>query len=308
VEQGATLRFATASAEDSSAGKVLQAWAKAVSKKSKRAVAVKVYFRASQGSDAAVVAKMRAGQLDGAVLTGAGLAALHGSLAVMEMPGLVDDWSQFDSIQTALVPEFRRLLAAEGIHLVGDVSHGAVRIFSKGAAVGVPSELRGRAVHERASDPLAVVRATVLGYSPVVKSEQEVLEALRIGLVDVVRASSLEATERRWAGALSNVLAPPCSRRVSAVVLRQGALAALPGEHRKLVEKTAAKMAVNLRKRLRKEDRKAQGFLRGRLSETKLDAAQLAAWRGAHQQVRRELSKGTFPTALVRKVEQLAGR
>src|SRR5262245_10142851 len=68
-----TLRVGSLAPKVSSWGKILRTWEKAVTDKTAGQIQLDVYYNGVHGMEDAMVAKMRTGQLDGAVLSSVGL-------------------------------------------------------------------------------------------------------------------------------------------------------------------------------------------------------------------------------------------
>ena len=109
-----TIKIGTLAPGDSPWGQVYKIWLKALHERSKLPDGQKsdtgkdygldatFYWNAQQGDEAAMVAKMKSGQLDSAVLTAQGLGQIYKNISALQMPGLFRDWATLDRARDAL--------------------------------------------------------------------------------------------------------------------------------------------------------------------------------------------------------------
>ena len=127
VSAKTTLRIATLAPKASSWGMVVKVWRKAVIKKSGGALDLKVFYNAVQGRENAMVGKMKAGQLDGALLSTQGLSAINPDVRALALPGLILDWNSLEKVRKALTPAFKNAYEEKGFILYGWSDAGLMR-------------------------------------------------------------------------------------------------------------------------------------------------------------------------------------
>src|SRR5882672_11409965 len=91
-----TIRMATIAPRNSTWGKVLDAWEKAVESKTQGEVDLTIYYNGVQGEERAVVAKMKSGQLDAGALSAIGLSHVYRDVMVLQLPGVTNSWPLAD--------------------------------------------------------------------------------------------------------------------------------------------------------------------------------------------------------------------
>ena len=93
-------------------GQVFKVWAKAVSEKSSGQLELQFFFNGQQGDEAAMVAKMKSGQLDGAAVTAVGLSKIYKPILALQIPGLFTTWAKLDAARDAMKAEFEKAAGA----------------------------------------------------------------------------------------------------------------------------------------------------------------------------------------------------
>jgi len=79
---------------------------------------VKIYWGGIMGDDEDIIAKMRAGQLQAAGITGQGAVIACPEFAVIELPFLFRGYDEVDCLRQQLFPEFDRLMQQRGFKLL----------------------------------------------------------------------------------------------------------------------------------------------------------------------------------------------
>jgi TRAP-type transport system periplasmic protein len=299
------LSIGTLAPKKSPWGKVFSAWSKAVKKKTDGKLKLKWYWNGSQGGEEAMVAKMRAGQLDGAAMTSTGLSKIDKKFSALQMPGLCADWGCVDRVRDGVYGELQSMANAQGFYLLGKGDVGLARTFSKGKAVKSPSDLRAMKVWGSASDPMSSTIGSVLGYTPVKKTVPSLLPAITSGQVNAATAPALAATQLQWASHFTHVAAKPAAGVIGGLVISKKKLDGLPGDVRDILKKSGKKAGKMLTKRIRKEDEKAFKLVSGKMTVVTLGAAEEAKFKSMFKKVRRQLGQGTFPSSWVSKLEGL---
>jgi TRAP-type C4-dicarboxylate transport system substrate-binding protein len=302
------LSLGTLAPKKSPWGKVFKNWAKKVDKETKGAVTLNWYYNGQQGDEKAMVAKMRAGQLDGAAVTSVGLSAIHKPILAFQMPGLFSDWGKLDAARDQLMPEFQEAFKKEGFALLGSGDVGLAHTMSKGTPIKAPGDLKSMKVYAWSDDPVAPVTASVIGYTPVLSGVPELLPKLSSGAINVATVPSLPAVTLQWQQHLDHVNEDVVGVGVGGLVMSQKTLDSLNADELEVVRKTGKKAGQKLTKKIRKEDEKAFETIKGRMTVVKLTDGERKVWSDTFKKIRGQLAQGTFPADLVKKLEGLAGR
>lgn len=288
-------------------GQAVDVWVKTVMEKSEGQLELQVFANGQQGDEAAMVAKMKAGQLDGALLSSVGLAKIHAPFAALELPGLATTWAKRDAAREAMKGVFEKGAADAGFLLAGWGDVGLARLATKGFAVRSPDDLKGKKPWLWREDVVTpAVFAAIGGITAVPLGTPEVLPNLNTGAVNAVSAAPLLMEQMQWAGKLDTIHDDVTTAVALGITFSQKRLAALPVKLRAVLTDTAAVTAAALLKRIRAEDAAAFTRLKAKMTLVTRTADERAKWEAVWKQARQKLAQGTFPPDLVAKLETLA--
>ena len=301
------LKIGTLAPKSSPWGQVFATWEKAVKEKSGGRLELQIFYNGTQGDEAAMVGKIKSGQLDGAAVSGVGLGKIYKPILALQLPGLFPSWAKLDAARDAMKAELEKGASDAGFTIVGWGDVGAVRLMTKGFGVRVPDDLKGKKPfmwRDGAIEP-AIFQA-IGGVSGVPLNIPEVLPNLNTGAINGLFAPALVAEQFQWASKLDQLQTHVHSYAIGALVLSSKKLDALPADLRAIVVDTGKVAAAALTKRIRNEDDAAFKRLKGKMTVTELSAADKALWDELYKQVRAKLGTSTFSADLVKKLEGLA--
>ncbi|MEZ4221253.1 MAG: TRAP transporter substrate-binding protein DctP [Polyangiaceae bacterium] len=302
AQAGTTLKMATQAPPRSDWGKVFKTWAKAVDQKTKGEVTVEWLWNGTAGPEGGVVGKVEAGQLDGAAITAVGLASIDKRFLALQMPGVFKNWGQLDRAREKLAPELIEAAQKHGFHLAGFGDVGIGRVFSKGFAVKVPSDLKGKRPGAIAEDVIAPkVYEAIGGVTAVPSSITGFLPKLNAKAINVMNTPSLAAVLLQWASRLDNMNSNATYFGVGAVVMSQKSLDKLPADKREVVADTGKQAAKALTKRIRRADDKAFNGLKKKMTVHDPTDAEKAEWKKVFDKACGRL-KGAIPAGALKKV------
>ncbi len=180
---GAQLRIATVAPAGSSFHKRLQGlgaeWSKGPG-----GVAMNIYA-GTQGGEPQIVRRMRVGQLQGAMLTAAGLSLIEPAVTALQyLPLLFQDWEDVDAVREKLRPELEGRLLKAGYVVMFWGDGGWVRFFSK-QPIQRLGDLKSMRVYASSGDPESVELFKNY-FTPVVLEPDQILLGLRNGMIDAL--------------------------------------------------------------------------------------------------------------------------
>lgn len=303
------IKLGSLAPKESPWGQVLRVWMKAVKEKSNNTLSVEIFWNGTQGDEAAQISKLKTGQLDGAIVTSVGLAQVHSDVIALQMPGLFANWEQLDKAREAMRPDFEKAFKAKGFDLVGWGDVGLDHPISRGYAVRLPTDFRGKRPWAWREDPIVPsILQAIGGVQPHLTSLPEVLPELSVGNVDGLSTSALAAEQLQWAPRLDHINTLVVAPNIGGVVVASSTLAKLSAEHRKILMETGALACKALTDRIRLEDAKALERLKKRMTVIEPTPAEIAAWQKVFADARQRLARGAFSPELVKRIEGLAGK
>jgi TRAP-type transport system periplasmic protein len=314
-----SIKIGTLAPGESPWGQVFKTWQRAIKERTKLpdgqktpegkdyALDLNFFWNGQQGDEAAMVTKIKSGQLDGAAITAVGLGQIHPPILVLQLPGLFTSWEKLDKAREALRGDFEKAMDQAGFVLPGWGDVGLSRRISKGFAVASPSDLKGKKPYVWREDPIMPAMLQVIGgVTPVPLGVPEVLPNLNTGAIDVVTAPALAAEQLQWASRLDTINTQVVAASIGALVFSKGKIDALPADLKAHLLSTGKVAAQALTTRIRNEDAAAFGRLKGKMTVSNSTDAQLGEWAEVWKQTRARLAQGTFPKDLVEKAESLA--
>ena len=106
VNGSEVIKFGTFAPKASPWGDVLDVWQKSVNLRSGGKLEIQYVYNGQQGDETVMVAKMKSGQLDGALMTAVGLSRIYTPILALQMPRLFRNWSKLDTARQAMNPDF----------------------------------------------------------------------------------------------------------------------------------------------------------------------------------------------------------
>jgi len=170
-----SVKIGTLAPAESPWGQVFKTWQRALRERTKMPEGQKTaegkdygldlnfFWNGQQGDEAAMVTKMKSGQLDGAAITAVGLGQIHPPILILQLPGLFTSWEKLDKAREALRGDFERALEAAGFVLPGWGDVGLSRRLSRGYAVAAPGDLKGKKPYVWREDPIMPAMLQVIG-------------------------------------------------------------------------------------------------------------------------------------------------
>lgn len=299
-----TLKFATLAPKSSPWGKVLETLIKAITEKSGGKLELQVFYNGQQGDEDAMVAKIKSGQLDGALIGVNGLNKVDKTFGALAIPFLFTDAAKLTKARDALKADYEKAATAAGFTFMGWCDLGDARVFSKGFAIKTPDDLKGKKpVMVRADPNLSAMLSAIGGVSGVPLNVPEILPNLNTGGINVVIASSLHAEQLQWASKLDNLNSMVVNTAIGGFVFGKKVIEALPEDLRTMVGDMSKVASAALQTKIRSEDAAAYERLKKKMTVSTPSAEELAKWTSIGKATREKLRQGTYSNDLVKKLE-----
>ncbi len=301
------LRIATLAPQGSSWMRVFNAWNRSLQQATNNTVKFRFYPGGAQGDERDFVRKMRAGQLDGAIVTSTGLGLIVRPVLVLGAPGLFSSYAQLDRARNAMASTFEQQFSAAGYKLLGWGDAGRVRIFSQ-ERVERPSDLRSRRPWAWRDDPLFGTFLEVVGANAVLLGLPEVYPALQTRMVDTVPGSALATVSLQWHTRLEYMIKQSDGVVLGASILTNNAFNRLNADQKRALTETGTQAHTALQRLIRRDDDQAYRDLISRHGMTEVDvSAHEAEWRRAGEQARQRMVGRVFPRELLDQVMRARG-
>jgi len=230
--------------------------------------------------DEEMLRRLRAGQIQAAILTLDGAAQLEPGFAVLRTPLFVRSANELDAVLQAISPALEKRLAAEGYVLLGFAPIGWVRIFAS-RPVHTVADLQhaGIADWSAAADASAAAWWKARGYGFVPTPIADVAAALAAGRAAAVPATPSLALALNWYRSASHMVDAPLVPALGVAVIQASAWEALTPRARQSVRAAAAAIQVSLETAVPAEEALAVAEMEKRgLVVDRRNAAEEGAW------------------------------
>lgn len=272
----ATIKIASLAPKGSTWMKYLAKMGIEVHKKSPD-LRLKYYWGGIQGDETVVVEKMKANQLQGAVLTAIGLSKILPDALAYQLPMLFRDDQELDQVRAKLDAWFQQKFAEKGYYLLGWGDVGYIYFFSN-KPIRRPQDLASTKMWVW-SDPIVSALAEFAGASPISLGVPDVLPNLTTGLIDTVYASPLAALSLQWATKTKYIENLPWQIGVGAAIIRKDAMDALKGDSRQALTAVINQWFPRMQKKIRIDNNKSIHKLKSLgLQIVKVNSEDRKAW------------------------------
>ena len=256
VSKAVTLKIATLAPEGSAWIQTFDDLNAAVKKKTNNGVRFKIYPGGVLGDEKDMRRKMHVGQIQGAVLTSAGLSGIFSEMDVFQIPFLFESYDEVDYVVEKMDAFFRNGFADKGYILLGWSEGGFIRLMST-APISSLDDLRKAKVWTWEDAPMAKAIFDAARISAIPLSLPDVLVGLQTGLVDVVYAPPAGAISLQWFTKVKYLTDVPLTYLVGAVVIKQKVFDRIPPDYQDVVLKSFQARMEKLKAVIRDENQEA---------------------------------------------------
>jgi TRAP-type C4-dicarboxylate transport system substrate-binding protein len=220
------------------------------------AVKLTIYAGMAEG-EPLLVKKMRARQINAAVLTAVGLSEIDRSVSSLQMmPMMFRDWREVDFVREKIRPELEARLRAKGFEVLFWADAGWVRYFSREPGAH-PDDFKKMKLFVLAGVPRQMEIMRDLGYQPVSLETEQILPALTTGMISVVPVPPFLANALQFNRQAKYMLDLNWVPIVGAAIVRRDVWEKIPPELRAQLQEIATLAAGKIRTQTRAEDDEA---------------------------------------------------
>jgi TRAP-type C4-dicarboxylate transport system substrate-binding protein len=225
-----TLKFATLVPQNSPWGRELKKWAALVSSDTGGDLELEFQWNGQAGDEVLMMQKIRAGQLDGAIVSATGLALTGVTDALLfQLPGLFSDAAKLETVWAAVADDLEKEFEARGFVVFGWGGADAVRMMSVGYEVHHPRDLQGKGTFVVSGDPVQpVLFAAIGGVAPRSVAVTEILPGLSNGSITFLSVSPLLAEQLQWSSRITHVCAETTAFAIGGFLASASRMQALP--------------------------------------------------------------------------------
>lgn len=305
------LKIATLAPDGSGWMREMRAGAQAVKDRTQGRVEVKYFPGGVQGNDAAVLRKMRLGQLHGGAFASAEIGTVVPDAQIYSLPFQFRSQAEVDAVRPKVDPKVRAAFEAKGFVVAGMAGGGFTYLMAT-RPIRNRDELRGGKVWFPQGDSIAQVTFETGGVKPIPLPLADVYTALSTGMVDTVGNTPAGAIAFQWHTRVKYIVDLPLTYVLGLLVLDKRAVDKLdPADAAVLLEEIDGAF-----QRIDAANRKDNEAARGALAKQGITieppaAAEREFWFSIGAEARRKLAEqSVYSTALEAEIEALlsAGR
>jgi TRAP-type C4-dicarboxylate transport system substrate-binding protein len=274
-----TFKIATVSPAGSSWMRLMQEGADEIAERSDGRVRFRFYPGGVMGDDAAVLRKIRFGQLHGAAVTAGALTPFYSDIQLYNLPMVFRDYDEVDAVRAELDPVIEAGLRENGFEIFGLGEAGFAYAMSQQPTVSV-AQARQQKVWVPAHDAGARAALEGFGITPVPLSIADVLTGLQTDLIDAVAVPPVGALALQWHTQVDYLLDLPLLYIYGALAMDTKAFRRLSEADRTLVREVMERQFDRITRANRADHEAAMAALKKQGIEVLTpDAEQLETWR-----------------------------
>jgi TRAP-type C4-dicarboxylate transport system substrate-binding protein len=244
--------------------------------------------------------------MDASNITTTGLSQIVREVAVLDTPGVITNYKQFEAVTTAMKSEWETSFAKVGFKLVAWGESGQYRWFSK-SPITRPSDLKNVRPWVWPASWILKEIYHVVGCNGVPLGVPEVYGALQTGMIDTVITTAVALVALQWHANLNHMTKQTFGVLVNALVMNGDKYKALPPEVATLLTKEAETAAATDRVETRKADEKAFENLQKRgYKADDFGPGGREEYHAMEKQVRDHLVGRLYPPEMLARVQKIA--
>ena len=203
-----------------------------------------------------MIRKMYVGQIQGAVLTSAGLSAIFSEMDVFQIPFLFESYDEVDHVLEKMDGFFKKGFSDKGYVLPAWSEGGFIRLMST-IPIASLDDLRKAKVWTWEDAPMAKAIFDEAGVSAIPLSLPDVMVGLQTGLVEVVYAPPTGAISLQWFTKAKFLTDVPLIYLIGGIVIQNSAFKKLSADHQQILMALCPKYMAQLKLVIRKENQEA---------------------------------------------------
>ena len=299
----APLKIATVAPEGSGWMREMRASAAIIKEKTAGRVEFKFYPAGVMGNDAAVLRKIKLGQLHGAAFTGAEASLVNKDAPIYGLPFLFRDYAEIDHVRARVDPVLRAGFAKQKMAAVG-ISGGGFAYLMGTKPIRTHEDLKHSKVWMPQNDRISQVAFEVGGVSSIPLPLTDVYPGLQTGLIDTVANTLAGTIFFQWHTKVKHVVDLPLTYVVGLLLIDEKALAKLEPADRAVLEEEIQKAFDRIDQTSRKENEEARATLtKLGVTFTAPTAEEAKLWHDIGDQAEKRLmDSGEFDPATVEAV------
>jgi len=263
-------------------------------------------YAGTMGSELELVRRMRAGQLQTAMISTTGLASIdRGVTSLQTIPMMFRTLDELDYVKAKMGPTLEKRLAEKGFKVLAWVDGGWVRFFTR-ENIDQPEELKKLKTFVTAGETEQFDLMKSAGYSPVALEWADALTSLQTKMIDAVPTVPYFGLATQVYTIATYMLDLNWAPVVGALVINQKTWDALPPAQQTALSAIALETGKQFTAQGRKESDEAVAAMQKRgLTVVPIPPPLLAQWRTASEQMYPKIRGAMVPADMFDEVTRL---
>jgi TRAP-type C4-dicarboxylate transport system substrate-binding protein len=292
-----TIKIATAAPEGTVWLREMRAGADAIKARTAERVQIKYYPGAVMGNDAAVLRKIKLGQLQGGAFTGAELSPVYNDAPIYSLPFLFRSQEEVDYVRGKLDAKLKAGFAANGMVAAG-ISGGGFAYLLSTKQIRTRDDLKSTKVWSPEADTIAQVALKSGGVQPITLPLSDVYTALQTGLVETVANTPAGSIAFQWHTKLKYMVDLPLTYVMGILAIDKKAMDQLSAEDQLAVTDEMQKVFDRIDAQNRKDNDAARATLEKQgVKMEKPSAEEVKFWQQVGEDATKQLANDKAFTA-----------
>lgn len=216
-------------------------------------VELRLYPGGVLGDERDVIRKMRIGQVQGGVMTVAGLSEIDKSVMALAMPMMYTSDAELDYVREKMRKHLETRFAQKGFVILNWGDAGWVTFFGK-KPIAVPEDLKNMKFFVWAGDNDSLKLWKSAGYNPIPLAPTDIMTGLQTGLIDSFTTTPISALSFQWFTSAPNMTDLHWAPLLGATVVTKKAWDSIPAAARPAILKSAEETGRKLREDIRAKE------------------------------------------------------
>ena len=306
IHAAVTLKIATLLPDGTRWMQAMRAAATEIQSRTEGRVELRFYPGGVMGNDKSVLRKIRAGQLQGGMITAGGLATIAPDIQAYSLPFLFRSFEEVDHVRGQTDALLLDSLQRRGFTSFGLMEGGFVYLMTQTPVASI-ADLRATKVWAPEGDQISRIAYDELGVSAIPLPLSDVLTGLQTGLIETIGASPVAAIALQWHTRVKFLTNAPVLYLYGSLVIQNRALHRLERRDADVLNQVLRATSRQLNDENRLDNQQARVALGKRGIETVTpNAAEMMQWRNIVNKAVTRLadSAGKFSSDLIPRIQQ----
>lgn len=305
MAENVVLKMATTAPKNSPWMDAFTAMNKEIETATGGAVAFKFFPGMVSGDEKDMVRKMRAGQLQGASITGVGLQMIEPNTLVLQLPLLFTKYDDLDRVRDKMDAKFQAMMAKKGFVILGWADLGFTYIFTA-TPVSSLASFKDVKMWGWEDEPISKKFFELAGIAQIPLALTDVLTGLQRGMINGVYNSPLGLIAVQWDKYIKHITGMAICIGIGATVVTKAEWDKISPENQAKVMEIARRQHTQLNKVIRSKNKTALSQLKKQgVTIVDVPQAEIDRFKQIAAKVRSELSAKMFTPGLLQEVEGL---